>query len=254
MSFHSIDSICLTHNHGDHIFGLFGLLSTLGLQGRTEPMHIYGPENLRPVLEFYKKQFGTEDKYELDFHPITAREPEVVFESRSVELVAVPLKHKMPCYGYIVREKQGKPNVDKEAVSRFNISLREIASLKRGEDITRADGTALKASELTYYKSRPRAYAYMTDTASFPELGQWLKGVDVLYHEATYPEEKRANATKYAHSTASDAARDALAAGVKRLYIGHYSSAYTDLSIFESEAKAIFPETYLAKEGDIIEL
>ena len=215
-SFHSIENILLTHIHGDHIFGLFGLLSTFGMQGRTAPVFIYAPENVRTVIDFYRSQFGTEDRYEIVFKPLTSSEPEVIFESKSAKVTAIPLSHKIPTYGFIVHEKPTRKQ-------------------------TEAGETG-------------KTYAYITDTASFPKLAEWLRGVDVLYHEATYPDEKQANAIKYAHSTASDAARDALDAGVKKLYLGHFSSAYPDLSVFENEARAIFPETYLASEDMIIEL
>ena len=252
ISFLKISDICISHIHGDHIFGLFGLLSTMGMLGRTGTLNIYGPRSLGPILDFFKTTFAEGFQYEINHVVMTMTEPEVVMSTKNIELLSFPLNHRIECYGYLIREKQPELNVRKEAIGRYGLSLAEIACLKRGEEVLR-EGLPINA-EVAYQPYVPRSFAYCSDTAPFPELSSWVKGVSLLYHEATFPIEMKDFAQQTFHSTTADAARCALEAGAGKLVIGHYSSRFPDVTPFLEEARAIFPETFLAHEGDIFEV
>ena len=257
ISFLKVDTICLSHIHGDHIFGIFGLLSTMGMLGRTSVLNIYAPGTFAPVLDFFLRTFGEGLRFQIDLHELHCTFPELVAETRTLELLAFPLHHRIETYGFIVREKEPAFNVKKDCIEKYGLSLAEIGTLKRGEDVvrTRGDETeTVPASEAAYRPYVPRSYAYCSDTAPFPELSSWVRGVDLLYHEATYPVEMKELAEKTFHSTTEDAAKCALEAGAGKLVIGHYSSRFSDLSPFYGQASAIFPETVLARELDTIEV
>ena len=168
ITFLKIEHICLSHIHGDHIFGLFGLLSTMAMLGRTAPLNIYAPGNFLPILEFFKSNFGEGILYEINYVALDVSEPTVIYESRTVELLAFPLNHRVETYGYIIREKMPQHNVHKEAIAKYGLTLLEIGTLKRGEDVVRADGEVIRNSEAAYIPYVPRSYAYCSDTAQFP--------------------------------------------------------------------------------------
>ena len=245
-----LDAICLSHIHGDHLFGLFPLLSTLGMGGRMTPLNIYAPSNFGPVLKFFLSYFGDGLSFEIRFVPLKGKGPEVIFEGKSTEIVAFPLNHGIDTYGFLFREKEPMFNVRKEAVAEYGLTLTEIGTLKRGEDVVRRGSVVLPASELAYKPYEPASYAYVSDTAPFPELGGWLKGVSLLYHEATYTEAYADQAAKRHHSTAIQAARTALEAGAGTLLLGHYSSRIKDPSSIQSEARTVFPASFAAQDGD----
>lgn len=249
-----IDSIFISHIHGDHVFGLFGLLSTLGMKGRTAAMNIYGPVNLGPIIKFFLSYYGDGLAYGIRFVPLKGSAPEVIYDTKNLEVVALPLNHGIETYGYVFREKEPMLNVHKWAVEAFGLSLTEIGALKRGEDISRADGTVLTAERCAYKPFEPAAYAYISDTAPFPELAAWLKGVTTLYHEATYLSGLEDQAAKRHHSTTLQAASVARDAGVSRLIIGHYSSREKDIALYQAECRTIFPETFAATDGDSFEI
>ncbi len=274
LSFLKIEHICLSHIHGDHLFGLFGLLSTMGMLGRSAQLNIYAPKNFAPVLDFFLANFGEGLKYEINYVPLEMREPEVIYENRTVELLSFPLNHRVETFGFIIREKMPPRNVDKAAVRKYGFSIAEIAALKRGEDVIRPAGPLtvpclendftpcsgtdepliIHNEEVTYVPFMPRSYAYCSDTAPFPELVQWIKGVTVLYHESTFPAEMEEMAAKTFHSTTLQAARTALDAGAGRLLVGHYSSRFPSVSFFLDELRSIFPDTFLAHDMDVIEI
>jgi ribonuclease Z len=253
-----IDAIFISHIHGDHLFGIFGLLSTLGMLGRTAPLNIYGPSNLGPILNFYKSYFWDESFFEIRFNPLGMKEPQVIYSTKSMEILAFPLNHKIETYGYIFREKEPLMNVRKEKIQEYGLSLTEIGAVKRGEDVVReyADGRkeVLPFAELGYKPFEPRSYAYCSDTAPFKNEAEWVKGVDLLYHEATYTNEYADQAAKRYHSTAMQAAQCALQAGVGKLVIGHYSSRIRDISLFQNECRSIFPESYAANDLDVYDI
>ena len=251
VSFLKIEHICLSHIHGDHLFGLFGLLSTMGMLGRSSDLDIYAPASFRPVLDFFLSSFGEGIKFGINFVPLEMKEPEVVYENRTVELLAFPLNHRVDTYGFMIREKLPPYNVHKEAISRYGLSLTEIGTLKRGEDVLRPDGSVVRSYEAAYVPYVPRSYAYCSDTAPFPELSRWIAGVDLLYHEATFPAEMSEMAEKTFHSTTLQAAQTALDAGAKRLLVGHYSSRFPSVDFYLDELRSVFPATDLAHDGDI---
>ena len=248
-----LEAVFISHVHGDHVYGLFGLLSTFGMGGRMVPLHVYGPANLSPFINFFLS-YNDWLPYEIVFHPVNTRFPEVVFETKSVTVTAFPLLHGIETYGYIFREKEPQWNVRKECIAEYGLTLTEIGTLKRGEDVLREDGTVIPLAEAAYKPFVPRSYAYVSDTAVFPGEAEVLKDVTVLYHEATFLQEHEDKAAARFHSTTLQAARVALDAGVSRLLIGHYSSRNLDHRLYEAECRTVFPETYAASDGDVFEI
>ena len=257
-----IDNIFISHLHGDHFFGLFGLLSTLAMMGRTAPLYIYAPYKMEVILAFFKEHFGEGLKYEIVHKPVKCKEPQLIADMKSVEVFAFPLQHRWETYGYMFKEKRPALNVHKHLIDPYKLGLYEIARLKEGEDVVRTQVTddgaeyqqILKSEEFTYLPYEPRSFAYCCDTAPFEELSGWIEGVDLLYHEGTYGEELKEMAATTFHSTASDAARCAKAANVGKLVIGHYSSRYKSIEPLVNQAREIFPNTLPAKEGSIFEV
>ena len=254
LSILKLDTVFISHLHGDHTFGLFGLLSTMSMLGRTAPLHIYAPEAFGKILSDFMASFGEGFKFDPVHHTVAADAPVKIFETRSLEVLAFPLRHRIETYGYLFREKTPMKNVRKEAIDRFGLTLSEIGSLKRGEDVVRENGTVICNSEAAYQPYEPRSFAYCSDTASFPELSGWIKGVDLLYHETTFPQEYEALAKATFHSTTVQAAACARDAGVGKLVAGHYSSRFPDVSFYLDEIRSIFPETVLGREGMVIDI
>jgi ribonuclease Z len=226
----------------------------MGMLGRSSDLDIYAPASFRPVLDFFLSSFGEGIKFGINFVPLEMKEPEVVYENRTVELIAFPLNHRVDTYGFMIREKLPPYNVHKEAISRYGLSLTEIGTLKRGEDVLRPDGSVVRSDEAAYVPYVPRSYAYCSDTAPFPELSRWIAGVDLLYHEATFPAEMSEMAEKTFHSTTLQAAQTALDAGAKRLLVGHYSSRFPSVDFYLDELKTVFPNAELAHDLDEFEI
>ena len=257
ISFLKIEHICISHIHGDHIFGIFGLLSTMAMLGRTAPLNIYAPCSFRPILQFFLTNFGEGFLYEVNMTELKMTAPELIYENRRTELLAFPLNHRVEAFGFIIREKMPQHNVYKEAIAKYNLSIAEIGTLKRGEDVIRKEGgetVVIPNSEAAYIPYAPRSYAYCSDTAPFPELADWVRGVTLLYHEATFPAEMSEMAAKTFHSTTLQAAQTALEAGVGRLLVGHYSSRFPSVDFFLDELRSIFPATDLARDMDVVEI
>ena len=257
ISFLKIEHICISHIHGDHIFGIFGLLSTMAMLGRTAPLNIYAPGSFKPVLQFFLTNFGEGFLYEVNMAELKMTAPELIYENRRTELLAFPLNHRVEAFGFIIREKMPQHNVYKEAIAKYNLSIAEIGTLKRGEDVVRKEGdetVVIPNSEAAYIPYAPRSYAYCSDTAPFPELADWVRGVTLLYHEATFPAEMSEMAAKTFHSTTLQAAQTALEAGVGRLLVGHYSSRFPSVDFFLDELRSIFPATDLARDMDVVEI
>ena len=254
ISFLKIEHICLSHIHGDHLFGLFGLLSTMGMLGRSAQLNIYAPSGFRPVLDFFMNHFGDGIRFEINYVELMMDAPETVYENRHVELLAFPLNHRVETFGFMIREKMPPFNVRKEAIAEYGLSLAEIGTLKRGEDVEREDGSVIRNVDAAYKPYVPRSYAYCSDTAPFPELAEWVKGATLMYHEATFPDEMSEMAEKTFHSTTLQAAKTASDAGVGRLLVGHYSSRFPSVDFFLDEIRAIFPNADLAHDLDVIEI
>ena len=245
-----LDSIFLSHIHGDHVFGIFGLLSTLGMKGRQTPLNIFAPLNFGPILKFFLSYYGEGLAYEIRYTPLRMKEPETILETKSIAVQAFPLNHGIECFGFRFAEKEPPFNVHKEAIERYGLSLTEIGTLKRGEDVIREDGSLIRADEAAYKPFAPRSYAYCSDTAPFPQQAEWLRGTTVLYHETTYQEEYADQGALRHHSTTMQAAALASEAGVKKLLIGHYSSRSSEILSYEAECRRLFPETFATSDGD----
>lgn len=253
VSMAKLEAVFISHVHGDHVFGLFGLLSTFGMGGRTAPLYVYGPGNLRPFINFFLS-YNDWLPYEIAFHQVNTRFPEVIMETRSLAVTAFPLLHGIETYGYIFREKDPLWNIRKECIGEYGLTLTEIGTLKRGEDVYRADGSVIRCEEAAYKPYVPRSYAYVSDTAVFPGEPEVLRGVSVLYHETTFLTEHEDKAAARFHSTTRQAAQVAADSGVSKLLIGHYSSRNTDHLLYQAECREVFPETYAASDGDVFEI
>lgn len=252
ISLQQIEAIFITHVHGDHIFGLPGLISSMSMLGRKSPLRVYGPAALASFISFFSEFCGESLGYELEFCPVSAEEPEIIYENKNSEVLAFPLNHGIETYGYIIREKPAALNLRPEALRRHAFSIEEMGLLKKGCDITR-EGAIIRSADVTFRRRLPRSYAYVTDTAPFPALAGWLSGVDVLYHETTYTADLAEQAVKHHHSTTVDAAQCALEAGVGLLLIGHYSSRCRSKKVYEEECRRIFPGTRALDDGDVVE-
>ena len=253
VSIMKIDSVFISHIHGDHVFGIFGLLSTMGMLGRSTPLNIYAPVSFGPILKFFLSYYGEGVSFEIRYFPLKMKSPETVYETKSLQILSFPLNHGIEAFGFIFREKTPQRNVWKHMLSRYEFTLTEIGTLKRGEDVVRDDET-IKCEDATYIPWVPRSYAYCSDTAPFPELHEWVKGVDILFHETTYLAGQVELAEKRHHSTTLQAAQCAFDAGVGKLVIGHYTSRVRDSSVFEAECRQVFSETYAANDGSVFDL
>ncbi len=242
-------AVFISHLHGDHIFGLFPMLSTLGLCGRQTPLKVFAPRPFGEILEYHLKYFDPQLPYQVEWVEVDTTKHKIVFENRTLEVWSVPLRHRVPCAGYHFKEKQPELNVDKFKIAKYSLSIAQIVAAKRGEDITLEDGTVIKNSELTYLPFEPKSYAYLSDTSRSAIAARRVKGVTLLYHEATYTSDQSKEAKLRGHSTAADAANIALAAEAKALIIGHFSSRYKSPEVLLEEAQAIFPNTELATES-----
>ena len=249
-----LDTVFISHIHGDHVFGIFGLLSTLGMKGRQMPLNVFAPVNFGPLLKFFLSYYGDGIGYEIRFTPLKMKEPETVLETKSIRVEAFPLNHAIETFGFRVLEKEPPFNVHKEAIGEYGLTLTEIGSLKRGEDVLRADGSVISVALAAYKPFQPRSYAYVSDTAPFPEEAAWLKGTTVIYHETTYLSELEDQAVLRHHSTTIQAAGVARDAGAGKLLIGHYSSRNSDIAAYEAQCRSIFPETYATSDGENYEI
>ena len=248
-----LDSVFISHIHGDHVFGIFGLLSTLGMKGRRTPLNIFAPVSFGPILKFFLSYYGDGIAFEIRFTPLKMKAPEVILETKTAQVLAFPLNHGIETFGFLFREKEPMMNVRKEAIAEYGLTLTEIGALKRGEDVLRPEGIIPNAAA-AYKPFEPRSYAYVSDTAPFPEETEWLRGVTVLYHETTYLEELVDQGALRHHSTTLQAASVARDAGVGRLLIGHYSSRTRESAPYEAECRKVFPATYAASDGDVYEI
>ena len=250
--FTKLGHVFISHLHGDHCFGLIGLISTFGLLGRTATLHIYAPAALGNMLQAQLDLFCTHLGYDVEFHPIDTTLRKIIYEDRSLTVETLPLQHRVPCCGFLFREKPTLPHIRRDMLDFYGIPTSQVANIKAGADWTTNDGTIVENSRLVLPADAPRSYAYCSDTAYMPTLHQELKGVTTLYHESTYGEDNIERASKYNHSTAAQAATVARDANVQQLILGHYSSRYEDENILLNEARNIFPNTILAQENMVI--
>ena len=252
--FNKIISIFITHLHGDHCFGLIGLISTLGMLGRTAPLHIYAPHELGKIFQQQLDFFCNELDYEIYFHGVNTTANDVVYEDKGIIVKSIPLNHRAACCGYMFIEKPTLPHIRRDMIDFYNIPECYRNNIKNGADWITNDGTVIPNSRLTTPADTPRSYAYCSDTKFMPDLYKSLANVDLLYHEATYSSSDESRASLYYHSTAKQAASVAHKANAKKLIIGHFSARYENEDILLNEARSIFPNTFLANEMDIFDV
>lgn len=242
-------AIFISHLHGDHCFGLIGLLTSLNLTGRDKPLNIYSPPGLRGMIEAQLAPTGTALQFPVHFHEVDPTVHSCITEDHLVKVYTIPLDHRIPCCGYLFREKERERNIYPEKIQEYDLSVTQIVAAKRGEDIRLADGRKIASAELTTPPPPPRAYAFCSDTRYKPDIIPVIKGVDLLYHESTFCQEYAKRATETGHSTALQAAQIARDANVGKLILGHYSSRYPDPSVFAAEAKTLFGESHAGLDG-----
>lgn len=252
--FTKLGHIFISHLHGDHCFGLIGLISTFGLLGRTARLHIYATKELGPMLQAQLDLFCDRLGYEVEFHPIDTRQQQVIYEDRSLTVSTIPLEHRLPTCGFLFQEKPTAPHIRKEKIDFYRIPISQIGNIKAGADWTTEDGKMVPNQQLVYPAETPRSYAYCSDTRYMPDLGQRIRGVTALYHESTYADDNLLMAEKYFHSTARQAALVARDAQARQLILGHYSSRYEDENILLDEARQVFENTILADENMVVNL
>jgi len=246
-----INHIFISHLHGDHIFGLFGLFSTFSLIGRTSTLHVFGPDQTEELILDHLKFFQNDLPFEIAIHKFQHHRPACIHQDANIEVLTIPLKHRIPTCGFLFREKQVPRNIKKDMVEKYQIPIRDIVKIKEGMDFKTGDGKTIPNSELTLPPFRTRSYAYCSDTAYSEEIIELVRSVDILYHETTFLHKDEDLAAETLHSTSRQAAEIALKADAKKLLIGHFSSRYKNYDSFEKEAKEIFPETTGVKDGDV---
>ncbi len=244
-----IRQIFISHLHGDHVFGLPGLLFSFALNDRREPLDIFSPPGLKEMILAQLRPGGGELPFALHFHEVNPALSELIFENKDLTVHTLPLRHRIPTTGFLFREKIRPRNIRPEKIAAFGLSIPQIKAAKVGEDIALSGGRILSNEELTLAPPAPRSFAYVSDTAFEEKIIPLIEGVDLLYHEATFTHDLLENAEMTLHSTARQAATIALRANVKRLILGHFSSRYQDLQPLLEEAKEVFPETELGEEG-----
>ncbi len=249
IKFQRIDHIFITHLHGDHCLGLPGLLSTLHLLGRTKAMHLYAHPDLEEATRIQLKVSHSRLRFEVQWHQLAHSEVQTVFENRTLLVQSVPLNHRIPTCGFIIREKEKERNILPSAIDQYQLSIARIRQIKRGADFTTPSGKIIPNEQLTSAPMLPRSYAFITDTAGKPEMVDAVRGVDLLYHESTFLQRDASRAKDTYHSTALQAAETASAAGVGQLLLGHFSARYREMEPFRKEASAVFPNVTIAYEG-----
>lgn len=249
-----IDHVFISHLHGDHFFGLPGLISSFGLLGRTKDLHIYAFPQLEKIMSHLLEELGGNIEFPVHFHYLNPDKTELILDEKWVEVYSFPLKHSVPVCGFFFREKKREMNIRKEKISQYQIPLKEIVKIKKGADFTTQTGKHIPNTELTLPPFLQRSYAYCSDTAFTEDLPGLLKGVDLLYHEATFLHEDKQWAWKTRHSTAFEAGRVAQNLDAKQLVIGHYSTRYKNIFDLKMEAEKCFKPVKLAEDGLLIEI
>lgn len=245
-----LKAVFLSHLHGDHLYGLFPLLSTLGLYGRRTPLRIYAPRPFGEMLESFLTLFESDLPYTPEWIEVDTTKHQIIFENDTTEIWSLPLRHRVPTAGYLFRQKQPPLNVSKYSIERYGLSIAQIVAAKRGEDITLESGEVIANAQITYRPYGPLSYAYCSDTNYSARLAKMVEGVDMLYHEATYAAAEKKLAKERGHSSTVDAAKVADMAKAGRLLIGHFSSRYKDLEALCEECREIFPATEIARERE----
>ncbi|HEX8576407.1 MAG TPA: ribonuclease Z [Flavobacterium sp.] len=249
IKFSKINHVFISHLHGDHCYGLIGLVSTFMLLGRTTDLHIHGPKGIKQLITMQLKLSGSWVVYNLHFHELESTESETVYEDGKVIVKTIPLQHRIYTNGYLFQEKTGDRKLNIDAVLSYNIDTCYYQKIKNGNDITMEDGTVIANEQLTFDPLPPKSYAFCSDTKYNEAIVPIIKDTDVLYHESTFLASEAELAQKTMHSTSIEAATIAKKASVKYLILGHYSTRYDSIEIFKDEAESVFPNVLLADDG-----
>jgi len=253
IKFSKINHIFISHLHGDHFFGLIGLISTFALLNRTTDLHIYGPKGIQEIISLQLRLSNSWTKYGLFFHELDSKESETVYEDDKVIVNTIPLKHRVYTNGFLFQEKIRERKLDLNAVQNHEIDKCYYQNIKNGKDITLEDGRIIENHKLTFDPVPPLRYAFCSDTVYDESIIPYITNADVLYHESTFLDSEEALARKTMHSTAKEAATIALKANVKNLILGHYSTRYESIDLFKEQAETIFPNILLADDGKSFE-
>ena len=253
IKFNRIKHIFISHLHGDHFFGLVGLISTFRLLTRETDLHIYGPKGIKEVVVLQMKLADSWTNYKLIFHELTSVKSELIFEDDKVEVHTIPLDHRVYTNGFLFKEKEGDRKLDINAVERANIDIAYYRKLQQGFDVVNEDGITIKNKTVTKAGVKPKSYAFCSDTKYKEAIVPIIKNADVLYHESTFLDKHLHLAAKTKHSTAKEAASIAKQAHVGTLLLGHYSTRYDNLNDFKTEAQAVFANVELCEDGKIFE-
>lgn len=253
IKFSRINHIFISHLHGDHFFGLPGLISTFRLLGRDKEMHIYGPKGIQEAITLLLKLGDSWTNYKLTFHILNSKSSEIVFEDEKVVVETIPLNHRVYTNGFLFKEKLGERKLNIDAVEKYDIDRSAFQNIKNGKDVHLDTGQTISNSDLTFDPPKPKSYAYCSDTAFEPKIIPQITGADILYHEATFLDSEEHLSGKTKHATAKQAAKIAKLAKVGQLVLGHYSTRYKSIDLFKQEAQTIFENVQLADDGKIFE-
>lgn len=246
----NLDYVLISHMHGDHYFGLVGLLNSMKLNGRTTDLHIFGPPDLKAIL-LLQTDYENEDwSYKIHFTPMNFGESYLLFETNRLQVFTIPLDHRIPCNGFLFKEKKKARKINMEAIEQYNIPKTLIKNIKNGADYLTKEGEVIKHETLTSDPHKIKSYAYCSDTKYNESILPIIKNVDLLYHEATFLKDDEAKASLRFHSTTHEAGIIAKKAQVKKLIIGHFSARYANLNVFLNEVQEVFPHSYVAIEGE----
>lgn len=249
IKFSRINHIFISHLHGDHFFGLIGLISTFSLLNRPNDLHIYGPKGIKEIILLQIKLSKSYTKYNLFFHELESHESECIFEDEKISVYTIPLKHRVYTNGFLFKEKPGARRINIDEARKYNIDVCYFNKLKQGFDLKQEDDTVIKNETVTFDPLPTQSYAFCSDTVYHEAILPIIKNVDVLYHESTFLEQDIDKCIPTGHSTAIQAATIAKKAGVKNLILGHYSTRYSDINLFKQEALTVFPASELADDG-----
>lgn len=254
IKFSRINHIFISHLHGDHFFGLPGLISTFRLLGRAKEMHVYGPKGIKEAITLLLKLGDSWTNFPLIFHELKSKEQELVFEDDKVTVETLPLDHRIYTNGFHFQEKLGERKLNIDAVAEFKIDKAHFNNIKKGKDVEQENGNVIANDSLTFDPPKSKSYAYCSDTAYKPDLVPLIRNADVLYHESTFLDSESNLSVKTKHATAKEAASIAKEANVGKLILGHYSTRYKSIELFKQEASTIFEKVELADDGKVFEL
>ncbi|HYG50928.1 MAG TPA: ribonuclease Z [Flavobacteriales bacterium] len=249
-----INHIFISHLHGDHYLGLIGFISSMNLLGRKTDLTVYGNSELKTIIDQHLRVSGTRLNFKMHFKALNYDKKELIHENNYIRIYSFPTKHRIPCCGFLFEEKERELRLDKQALKDYKIPVAKMAGIKKGDDFVTPAGKTIKNKLLTLPKEKVYSYAFSADTCYSKKVIEAVKGVDVLYHESTFLEDLLDRAKKTFHSTAKQAAKVALEASVKKLYMGHFSVRYNKFEEFVKEAREVFKNSYVVNDGDVIKI